>query len=226
LTFSLAAILLPLLPLAMLLLRKSPHQHRVLPLITLCIIAFFKQALLMAIAAKPDNEVFINAIFNIAELTVLFLYYRAERSSRKFNHALNLVLMAVLSVIATVYVLEGVRVQSARVEVFESVFIMLISLIAIINVMGREEIFFLQSPVFWIAGGSFCYHAIFLLCAGIRHYVPLSGDTQTERFILLAAVGMLRYVFYIIAAWVSPESQEEPFHYQPTRRREREGDLV
>ena len=212
--FSLAAVLLPLFPLAMLFMRRPTPQQKIMPLVTLCLIAFFKQVLLLTVTSSPANAILINAVFNIAEMTVLLLLLRSELHHSQLRQGLSFLLISVLSVVLTIYSLEGITAYANHIEVFISSFILLISLLAIGKIISNEQVFNLRSPLFWIAGGTFCYYAMFLLSEGLRNSEPLSIHTETERFILLASVYMVRYVFYIIAAYVSRESKEEETIYQ------------
>ncbi|MEP7256869.1 MAG: hypothetical protein ABI687_00730 [Flavitalea sp.] len=211
--FSLAAVLLPLFPLAMLFVRRPYPLQKVMPLVTLCLIAFFKQVLLLTVTSSPSIADFITAVFNMAEMTVLLLLLRSELRHAELRQGLSFLLIAVLSTVVTIYSLEGITDYAHPVEMFISCLILLISLFCII-IISNEEVFNLRSPLFWIAGGSFCYYAMFLLSEGLRNFEPLSNHTENERFILLASVYMVRYVFYIIAAYVSRESKQKEIFFQ------------
>lgn len=207
--FSLVAILLPLVPIAMLLVRESIGRPRNIPLIILCFIAFIRQILLTAITPTLADSQFINAVFNIAELIVLALLYQTVLRRKHIKQGLSLLLAVILSTIITMYALEGLAVWGYSIELFLSAFMLLISLVAIYSVIADERSFILHSPVFWIASGTLCYHFIFLLGEGLKNYQLPSANTETERFILLAAVYMTRYVFYIVAAYFSAEEENK-----------------
>lgn len=206
--FSLAAILLPLLPLAMILIRRSFDKPKMGVLAALCLIAFFRQVLLLVAPSPQSDDQFINALFDVAELTALMFLFRAVIQHKRLRQLFPPIMASLLSVVLTVYFLKGVSAYASGIGIFLSIFILLVSLLAIGYIMIDEQSFILSSPVFWIASGTFCYEAMFLLSEAIRAYEhELTADTATERFILLAAVYMVRYVFYIIAAYVSGERQ-------------------
>ena len=204
--FSLVAILLPLAPLGMLLARQAIGRPQNIPLVILCLIAFIRQLLLTSITPTPFDTLLINAVFNIAELIVLVLLYQATLKRKHMKQGLALLLVVILSIIITIYSLEGLTTRGYSIELFLSAFMLLISFVAIYTLITNEQSFILHSPVFWIASGALCYHFIFLLGEGLKNYQLPTANVEEERFILLAAVYMTRYVFYIVAAYFGSEA--------------------
>lgn len=202
--FSLAAILLPLFPLLALFIRNTFHQPGMPLLAFLCLIAFFRETLLTSLASLPVNTIAINAIFNIAEMIALVFLFRSVFRSAQVKQYFNLSLISILSVILTVYALEGVALYSNKVEVFLSIIIVLLSLLSIYQIIINEQVSILHSPLFWIAGGTLGYFAMFLLSEGLKNIeLRVSRHSEVEQFILLKAIYIVRYVFYIIAVFMA-----------------------
>ena len=195
--FSLAAIVLPLLPLTALFIRNSLDQPGMPLLAALCVFAFLREILCVGLSSLPLNAAAINAIFNPVEIITLSLLFSSIIKNKCLKQYLNLILTSVLSVILTIYALEGVSAYAGRINAFLSLFIIALSLMAIYTIIINEQSFILHSPLFWIGGGSLGYFAIFLLSEILKRYeFPVTPDIETEQFILLKAITIVRYVFY------------------------------
>lgn len=199
---SLVAIVLPLLLVSIIIIRKTYRQEPITFLLLLGTTLFIENLLRGLTPIFPLNTTLLTAVFGLTEFVILFFLLKSGLPKGVIPRLADLFLVAFLSVVFTIYVLEGLSPEFTQpVYLGESAVLILLCVMALIQLIGNRDLFLFQSPLFWIAGGTLCYYCIIL---GIDLILADKWHPYREqdKTLALLVVELVRYCFYILAVCV------------------------
>lgn len=209
---ALVAILLPLIPVFIIFISKAYKQYTLALLMGLCLVSFIQNLILYIPRVVPIDILFIRAIFQLINYIILLLLLKAVITGKWLREGMKILLVSFVSVAVTIYSTKGIALYLGKIEIVQALILILITLIALFQLIRSLDIFIFLSPMFWIAGGTFFYYSMFLITQAIPEYkVVLQGIPQQQKQALLLVIIIIQFSFYIIAAIVAGnKNKEEP----------------
>jgi hypothetical protein len=199
-----AASFLPLLPVLLILLKKAYLKEPMNFLMIVCLLNFLAGGIRQLTLLNPNGQSVVNNIFALLEMIFLVLLFRPGLNSQARN-AVNVFLVAFLSVILTYFVLRGWGNCNVAIDSVEAFIIAGIIGLCLPPLIRNSHMYILQSPLIWIAGGTLFYFFTLILLewVGGSCYQPVNRSPDTEKMILLAIAGLVRYLLYAGAILVA-----------------------
>ena len=201
---ALVAILLPLIPVFIIFIFRA-YKHEALSLLMVfCLLSFIQNLILYIPGFIPINSLFIRATFQLSHFVILLLLLRMIVKGRWLREGLKVLLVSFFSVVITVYGLRGVGPYFRTIEMLQAFFLIGITLVALFQLIRKQDLFIFNSPMFWIVAGTFFYYSMFLLTQSLPEYNPvIAGIPYQQKRVLLLIIILIQYLFYTIAAAVS-----------------------
>jgi hypothetical protein len=199
-TFAMACIFLPLFPAIIIFLKRIYHNDALNFLMILCLLNFIKNILLFIPGLVIVNQITIINIFALPELLILILIFRSLFFG-KIKNILTIFLVAFLSSLITYYLLNGIIQKREAMEVLQELVILIVSIVALFELINNNDIHIFKLPLSWIAAGTIFYFSISVLIKVLDtssaqvNYVA-NADTQ----IILDIACFARYILYLLAA--------------------------
>lgn len=199
-----AASFLPLLPVLFILIKKAYLKEPMNFLMIVCLLNFLAGGIRQLTLLNANGQSVVNNIFALLELIFLVLLFRPGLSSQARN-AVNVFLVAFLSVILTYFVLRGWGNCNVAIDTVEAFIIAVIIGLSLPPLIRNSHMYVLQSPLIWIAGGTLFYFFTLILLewVGGSCYLPVNRAPDTEKMILLAIAALVRYLLYTGAILVA-----------------------
>src|SRR5579871_3954215 len=160
--FSGVCLFLPLLPAIILFIKKGYQKEATNFLMILCLISFIKGILLVIPGISNNIAITIRNIFMFLELVMTIFIFR-NFFSHKLNYAFTIFLVIFFSSIITYYLLNGLNQERVIFNQMQNGIIIFLSFFALIQITKTENLFVLQTPLFWVAVGTVFYFSISLL---------------------------------------------------------------
>ena len=85
----------------------------------------------------------------------------------------------------------------------------LFSVLTLLILIRNQFIFIFHSALFWIAGGTLFYMSMVLAVEAVERNAWFKDYTERDKQLLLATFGIVRLVFYLIAALIRQSRQQE-----------------
>ena len=206
---ALVAILLPLIPVFIIFISRSYKQDTIALLMVLCLVSFIQNLILYIPRFVPLDILFIRASFQVINFIILGILMHTVIEGRSLKEALKILLVALVSVIVTIYSTGGIAHHHANIELVQALVMVLITLVALFQIIRNHDIFIFHSPLFWIAGGTFFYYSMFLLTQSIPEYkAAIQNTPEHQRKILLLVITLVQFIFYIVASVVAGNKTE------------------
>ena len=204
---SLVAILLPVIPILIVFIRRTWQQDMMIFLGAICLLAFMQHLMVYIPKLVPVNTTFINSIFGLGEFALLLYLFKLVIGPVWIREVMHTLLIAFASVAITTYVLRGTETHSFALGITAAFILLLAAVIALLQLIREKQLFIFQSPLFWIAGGSICYFSMFILTGFVGKGTQA---LQQEKMILLSVINDIRFIFFIVAAYIArPKEQAE-----------------
>ena len=207
---SIAALLLPLAPLLIIFIRGVNHYALLNLLRVVCFVAFIKQLVLYIPGLlKKDISLAINA-FDLGEFILLYYLFKLSISQKRVRDLMNILLASFISIVITIYILKGPDAFPVSVSLVQSVILMMLSVISLLQQATNKTIVLFREPLFWIAGGILCFSGmnvfmeVLLTC-----YPQLTEQALQEKNMVLYAAGILRFLLFAVAAGVPKRRKQE-----------------
>ena len=205
---SLVAILLPLVPFAVIFLRHVYHFPVMNFLRLFCFFTFIQHAILTFPELTQSATPFVTAAFRLAEFAFLFYLLRITITSSRLRYMMNLLLVSFISVIVTIKVLKGVDAYPKPIAFVQAFIILGMTIIVLLQLVRNKQIILFESPIFWVAAGTFCYVGMYLFMnLVLARQTSISQETELEKNMVLSVVDMMRFIFYTIAAYVTYDNK-------------------
>jgi len=206
---SFLSIIFPLLPVAIILIKKNYGNESLIFLLIVCLLNFIKNFLLVIPSINTSSQNIISNVFSFLEFIFLLFIFK-KRVPRKFTNTTNIFFSIFLSAIITIYLLRGVEQRLFVIEGFESAVVILASLFSIISLNNDNDLNILEQPLFWIAMGSLFYFSIAILLQSINWpFNQSSNEDQSGYSLLLNAGSIAKYLLYLLAAFFYDQSNRE-----------------
>ncbi|MBC7829714.1 MAG: hypothetical protein H7122_18365 [Chitinophagaceae bacterium] len=207
---ALVAILLPLLPVFIIFISKAYKQDLLALLMGLCLVSFIQNLILYIPRFVPLDMLFIKASFQLINYIILLLLLKVVIIGKWQREGLKILLVSFASVVITIYSTQGIAVYLGNIEIVQALLLILVTLIALFQLIRGLDIFIFLSPMFWIAGGTFFYYSMFLITQSIPEYKSvLQGTPLQQKKALLLIIIIIQFIFYIIAAIVAGNKNKE-----------------
>jgi hypothetical protein len=188
---------LPLLPVVVILLKKSYLKEPMPFLMIVCLLNFLSGWVRRAGLLDATGQPVVNNIFALLELIFLALLFRPCLGAQMRN-AVNVFLVAFLSAVITYFALRGLGGCDVTIDSIEAFIITGIILSSMPPLIRREPVYVLKTPQVWIAGGTLFYFFTLILLewVGGSCFQPVSRPPDIEKMILLAIAEIVRYLLY------------------------------
>jgi hypothetical protein len=192
-----AVRLIPLLPVILIFIKKGYLKEQMNFLMIVCLLNFLSGVLRQTAMLTPADRSIINNIFSLLELIFIILLFRPILNL-KIKNGVNLFMIVFLSVVLTSFSLKGWSFSSVTLDILEGCIVLGIILLSLPPLIRTTNPYILQSPLLWIAGGTLFYFFTFILLEGVGGscMLPVSHSPDTEKMILLAIAGCIRYFLY------------------------------
>ena len=207
---SLVAILLPLIPVLMIFISKVYKEDVLALLMGLCLVSFIQNLILYIPRLIPLDILFIKAIFELMNYIILLVLLHLVIEGKSLREGIKILLVSFVSVVITIYSTQGIAAYLSNIEIAQALLMILFNFIVLLQLIRRHDIFIFQSPMFWIAAGTFFYYSMFLLTQALPDYkAVLQFVPQQQKKILLLIMIVVQFAFYIIAAAVAEKKKKD-----------------
>lgn len=203
---SLMAILLPVIPILIIFIRRTWQQDIMIFLGAISLLSFMQHLMAYVPTLAPVNTTFINSIFGLGEFALLLYLFRLVINTGWIREIMHAILIAFTSVAITTYVLRGTETHSFILSMTAAFLLLFTAVIALLQLIREKQLFIFQSPLFWVAGGSICYFSMFILTGFVGKGTQA---LQQEKMILLSVINDIRFIFFIIAAYIVRPKKEQ-----------------
>ncbi|MFT3825260.1 MAG: hypothetical protein QM731_15160 [Chitinophagaceae bacterium] len=196
--FSLVNILLPLGPIWILLVQRTERSAWANWLLTLCIYSFCTSL----IPFLPVIQHFSSAVTPLTALIEFTLQYYLLRqliTQGKSKDLLQLLLVAFVSIVLTLYWQQGTSVYHRQINVIESGVLIFLSLAGLIQLTFQRQIVIFRSPLFWIACGTLIFYGNRLLIEYLAGISPVSPEVEQQKLLLGTVSNAFRMLTFIVA---------------------------
>jgi len=211
---SLSAIFLPFLTAMIIFYRRSFKEVTLALLMLLSSLLFAKNIFLTFFALDKGTIIIYQSLFEAGEFVLLVLIFRGALQQSLFKEWINYVLVGFLSVIGTLYATQSNTDYLLPIAMTESSILVLLSLLTLLILIRNQFIFIFHSTLFWIAGGTLFYMSMILAVEIVGRNGWFNEYKESEKQLLLAAFGIVRLIFYLIAALIrQSRQQEEDWNY-------------
>lgn len=176
----------------------------------LCLVSFIQNLILYVPGFVPLDVLFIRAIFHLIQFIILVILLKLVVNGKLLREGLSFLLVAFVSIVITIYNLKGIPFYIGNIEIVQSLLLILINIVALLQLIRKDEIHIFLSPLFWITAGTFFYYCMFLLTQCIPEYrAALQGPLQHQKKVLLLIIIIIQFIFYIIGASVAGRKKSE-----------------
>jgi len=206
---SLAAILLSFLT-AMIIYFRGLYKEATLTLLMLLSMLLFTKNILFTLSAFDKNTSSLyHSLFEAGEFVLLVLIFRSAFQQSVFKEWINYLLVAFLSVVITLHATKTNTDYLLPIALTEASLLVLFSVLTLLILIRNQFMFIFHSSLFWIAGGTLFYMSMILAAEAVARNGWFVDYKESEKQLLLAAFGIMRLIFYLIAALIRQSPQQE-----------------
>jgi len=204
------ALLLPLIPAFIIFFRRAFDQESLNYLVILCLLLFIEQVVLRIPQFSSIDPAKVQPAFRLGEFIVLFWLYRSTMQHNWLKELLSYFLVGFASVVITIFVNRGIDAYAVNIDMAESITLVFLSILVLLQLIRIQYIFIFQNPLFWIAGGSLSYYLMAVIIEVMSgNKIITWQDNGTEKEALLLGFSIVRLIFYIIAASIKKQRTDE-----------------
>jgi len=177
----------------------------------LSLLLFAKNLLLIFSAFDKSASSLYQSLLEAGEFVLLVLIFRTALQNPLLKEWINYLVVAFLSIVGTLHATRTNTDYLLPIALTEAGLLVLFSLLTLMILIRNQFIFIFHSSLFWIAGGTLFYMCIILATEAVSRNGWFVGYKESEKQLLLAAFGIMRLIFYLIAALIkqSPQQEEE-----------------
>ena len=207
---ALVAILLPLIPVFIIFSTKAYKQDTLALLMVLCLVSFIQNLILYIPGFVPLDILFIRGSFQLINYILLMMMMKLIVKGRLVREAMKILLVSFVSIVITIYCIKGTTTNLWNIEMIQALVLIVITLVALFQLIRSQDIFIFLSPLFWITAGTFFYYSMLLLTESIPDYkhVPVDTPFQQKKALLMVMI-LIQFIFYSIAAAVAGDKNKE-----------------
>jgi hypothetical protein len=206
---SFLSVISPLLPAAAIFLKKNYRNDSLNFLMILCLLSFIRNLLLFIPGLNIASQNIIANIFELAEFILLIFIFK-NLLSVKLRSQVNILFSVFLSIVITVYLLEGPQQKIFFFEELKNVILIFASIVCIARLTGSDSLDIFDEPLFWIATGSLFYFTIDVLIQSLSSNYEKASNHEISGNILLLNIGNIaRYFFYLLASFFYADRNNE-----------------
>ena len=181
----------------------------------ICLVSFIQNLIIYIPRFVTVDLLFIQASFQLINFIILSILLYIVIYGKWLMESLKIFHVVFVSVAVTLYTTRGITSSLYNVQLVQSLFLIAMNIIVLLQLIKRHDILIFLSPMFWIAAGTFFYYSMFLLTQSLPDYKSvLRGESKEQKKILLLIIIMIQFIFYIISATVAgnkpQENQENP----------------
>jgi hypothetical protein len=203
---SLVVMLLSLLPVCILYVRKVAATAVLNVLKVLCLFVICQYLALFFIQPGLPN---LQIAFKLVEFTLVYYLFNLLMTSAQGKDVLKMVLVSFLSVTITIYALKGLTAYTDVLTIIQAGILTVLAVVILLQLINNRHIVLASEPAFWIAGGLLCYNGMVVLMEAMAgSHSNLSQQIKQEKSIIITLADMLRMVFFIVAASVAGNRQD------------------
>lgn len=196
----------PLLPVVLILIRKNQDREPMGFLMIICLLDFLAGGLRQITLLDPFRQAVATNILTLFELVFLILLFRTTLDGM-IRTPLNFFLIAFLSVMITVFTIEGWQLSNVGLDTVEALVIAGVIGLSLPPLIRRTDPYIFRSPLTWIAGGTLFYFFTLILLewVGGSCFAPVSQGLRSsdpEKMVLLSIACFIRYFLYTGATLV------------------------
>ncbi len=206
---SLAAIFLSFLTAMIIYIRGSYKEVTLTLLMLLSLLLFAKNILLTFSAFDKNSSTFYQSLFEAGEFVLLVLIFRGALQHSLFKEWINYLLVGFLSVTGTLYATQNNTDYLLPIAMTEASLLVFLSLLTLLILIRNQFIFIFHSTLFWIAGGTLFYVSMILAAEAVVRNAWYKDYKESDKQLLLAAFGIVRLIFYLVAALIRQSRQQE-----------------
>lgn len=198
---SLVVMLLSLLPVCILYVRKVAATAVLNGLKVLCLFVICQYLALFFIQPGLPS---LQIAFKLVEFTLVYYLFNLLMTSAQGKDILKMVLVSFLSVTITIYALKGLTAYTDVLTIIQAGILTVLAIVILLQLINNRHIVLASEPAFWIAGGLLCYNGMVVLMEAMAgSHSNLSQQIKEEKSIIITLADMLRMVFFIVAASVA-----------------------
>jgi putative Ca2+/H+ antiporter (TMEM165/GDT1 family) len=114
-------------------------------------------------------------------------------------------------VVITIYALKGMQAFPQTITIIQAIAGSIIAVVALVQLINKQQLFLLSEPVFWIAGGCFCYFGMSGFMEALTD--AASAQMQEEKTLILIITNVTRFAFFTVATYVAPAKVSSQEHH-------------
>jgi hypothetical protein len=212
-SFSTIIVFLPLLPVAIVLMRKIFRDYLLNLLVLLCLLHFIQYFSQRLLSISDMSLYSLGHLFSFLETIVYIQIFRPFFTGRS-REMLNFLIIALLSSLITYYLLNGTDHRRSLLMGLQYGLILALIGFCLPRLLQDDDLQIFKSAFFWIAAGTMFYLVVVILVELADH---LGGSMHNrvanaaDKAILLDIANVIRYLFYVLAAWLhkpGPKQQD------------------
>jgi hypothetical protein len=193
---------LPLLPLGIVLLRRSWYYEPLSILLVICLIFFASGILTLFLGNHPAEQYILSNVSALMEFCLLLFFFRSVMHNRLIDYLLVTLLAAYLVGSITYCIARGFPENSTLFFVSAKAILLGFGIFYVFSILQQTDAHILDSPVFWITVG-ICFHAcIFILVSLLSYFSPQSTNLQFDKVLLLDMLRIIQLLFFSFGAWI------------------------
>jgi hypothetical protein len=203
----LVVMFLSLLPVYTLFVRKVAISAILNVLRILCLLVFLQYLTLYFI--QPGFPA-LQTAFKLAEFTLVFYLFKLMMTASQIKDLMNMMLVSFLSVIITIYSLKGITAYAGIITIIQASLLTILAFVVLLQLISNRQIFLMNEPGFWIAGGLLCFFGMVVFMEAIASsQSELSQQIQEEKDLIVMIADILRMVFFIVAASIAGKNKKD-----------------
>jgi hypothetical protein len=204
--FSQAIAFIPLLPVVIILLRGIYQKDVLTFLLILCLVNCIGGLLSRISKSTIAVPASTQHLFSLVEFIILIQMLKSGITGRLKN-VLDIFLIAFISSVFTYYLIEGADQNITSIARVQDGIIILIAIFCMSKLIGNNDLNIFSLPLFWISVGTVFYFVVADILEAAGCCSVQSLPTITDKILLLNIASLVRYFFYILAA----------FSYRPSK---------
>jgi hypothetical protein len=189
---------------------RGSYKEVTLTLLMLLSLLLFAKNILSTFSPFDKNtSVFYQSFFEVGEFVLLVLIFRSSFQQPLFKEWINYLLVGFLCIVGTLHATKNNSDYLLPIAMTEASLLVLFSVLTLLILIRNQFIFIFHSALFWIAGGTLFYMSMILAVEAVERNAWFKDYTERDKQLLLATFGIVRIVFYLIAALIRQSRQQE-----------------
>jgi hypothetical protein len=202
------ALVLPLLSVAVILLRKQFRDNSLTVVMLLCLFLFTQRLLVMSNEPRELPYIILQNLFSLGEFLLTILLFRNYFHTDRMRIILNGFLVACFSCTVTYSLLEGFSGDPFGLHLIQYGLMVLLMIAMLVQMMNQPAAGLMGTPIFWIAVSNLFYFGFMLFWeAGKQFIFPQGGKDAGGMELFPLIVVAIRLATYALSIWfLEPEA--------------------